>query len=223
MSKRSLTTTSYAILGVLAIRPWPAYELTNYMRTSAIRRSWPRTESRLYAEPKNLVAHGLAEVSMEFTGRRRRTVYSITRAGKKALTRWLGERASPPESEDEALLKMLLADHGGRDQLLGTIRRAMEDLLEVVARVMDVTARVAAGQPRFPERLHVTALSARYGITAGQQRFEFLKWAEDWVRTWKDTNLEGKEEEAIAVLADSRTKLEDLNRELRNRLARAAR
>lgn len=166
------------------------------------------------------MAHGLADASREYTGRRGRTVYSITDAGSNALTHWLSERATPPATQDEALLKMLLADHGARDQLLTTIRCAMEDLLEVITGVMDISARVATGEPLFPERLHVTALSARNGITAGSQRFEFLKWAEDWVRTWEDTKLEGKTEEAIAVLTDSRTKLEDLDRELRQRLGR---
>ena len=39
MSRRSLTTTSYAILGVLAFRPWPAYDLTGYLRASPVRRA----------------------------------------------------------------------------------------------------------------------------------------------------------------------------------------
>ena len=215
MSTRPLTTTSYAILGVLAIRPWSAYDLTRYMRTSAVRRCWPRTESRLYAEPKNLVAHGFARATREYTGRRSRTVYSITRAGRKALARWMGERAARWETEDEALLKMLLADHGTPEQLLATIRGAMQDLHETVTTMMEISERVVAGQALLPERLHVTALAARHGVGTGRRRYEFLKWAEEWARTWDDTRLQGKEADATAVLAGCRADLEDLDREMR--------
>lgn len=220
MSTRPLTTTSYAILGVLAIRPWSAYDLTGYMRTSAVRRFWPRTESRLYAEPKNLVAHGLAVASREYTGRRRRTVYTITDAGRSALTAWLGERAAPQETEDEALLKMLLADNGSKDQLLATIRNAMEDLLKGVTVVLELTERLTTGRARFPERLHITALHARHGIATMRLRYDFLRWAEEWVLGWRGTGLEGKEAEAEAILHEARTRLEELDRELRDTLGR---
>jgi DNA-binding PadR family transcriptional regulator len=220
MSTRPLTTTSYAILGVLAMRPWSAYDLTAYMRTSAIRRYWPRTESRLYAEPKNLVAHGLAEAAKEYTGKRGRTVYSITDAGRKALTRWLGERAERWETEDEFLLKILLADHGTPEQLLATIRSAGEEMLDKLQVVKEISARIVAGQPRFPERLHVTALNARHGVTRARQRYEFLRWAEKWVSTWDDTKLEGKLQEAEKIAAESRAELERLDGELRRWLGR---
>jgi DNA-binding PadR family transcriptional regulator len=223
MSTRPLTTTSYAILGVLAMRPWSAYDLTAYMRASAVRRCWPRTESRLYAEPKNLVRHGLAEASKEYTGKRSRTVYSITNAGRKKLTEWLGERPERWETEDEYLLRMILSDHGTREQLLATIRSGMEEMLDRLEVVMDISGRVVAGQPRFPERLHLTAFNARHGVRMGRQRYEFLKWAEDWVSTWDDTRLEGKEEEAKRVIAECRAELEQLDAEVRERLGRAPR
>lgn len=59
---RRLTTTSYAILGLLAVRPRSAYGLVEQMKRSNIRLLWPRAESKLYEEPKNLVAHRLARV-----------------------------------------------------------------------------------------------------------------------------------------------------------------
>jgi hypothetical protein len=46
-----LTTTSYAILGLLNIKPWSAYELTQQAQRS-LRYAWPKSESHLYAEPK---------------------------------------------------------------------------------------------------------------------------------------------------------------------------
>ena len=76
-TERELTTTSYAILGLLAIRPWSTYELAGQMRRN-LHYFWPRAESNLYAEPKRLVEGGFAQAQSQPVGKRRRTVYSIT-------------------------------------------------------------------------------------------------------------------------------------------------
>ena len=68
----ALTPTSYSILGLLALKPWTTYELAQQMER-ALGQFWPRAESRLYEEPKKLVAHGLARASSEMVGKRPRT------------------------------------------------------------------------------------------------------------------------------------------------------
>ena len=58
-SAPAMTTTSYAILGLLAVKPWTTHELVQQVDRS-LRRIWPRAQSKLYEEPKKLVAHGYA-------------------------------------------------------------------------------------------------------------------------------------------------------------------
>jgi len=94
MSSPRLTTTSFAILGLLAIKPWSTYELTKLMRR-ALLAVWPRAESNLYREPHRLVQAGLATAERVDVGRRRRTEYAITAAGRRALETWLATPASP--------------------------------------------------------------------------------------------------------------------------------
>src|SRR5680860_420577 len=77
----SMTTTSYAILGLLAIKPWTTYDLIQQVDRS-LRRIWPRAQSKLYEEPKKLVALGFARASEEQVGKRRRTRYTITARGR---------------------------------------------------------------------------------------------------------------------------------------------
>ena len=108
----ALTPTSYAILGLLAIQPWTTYELTRQM-DRAVGQFWPRAESRLYEEPKKLVAHGLAAAEREHVGQRPRTVYSITPEGRERLATWVAQPAqSPPELHVEAMIKVFFAEHG---------------------------------------------------------------------------------------------------------------
>src|SRR5689334_24243423 len=91
----ALTTTSYAILGLLAVRSWTTYELAEQMRR-ALGQFWPRAESGIYSEPKKLVAAGFATSTTEYVGKRPRERYAITPAGKRALKQWIpGEGAGP--------------------------------------------------------------------------------------------------------------------------------
>ncbi len=107
--QRDLTTTSYAILGQLALRPWSAYELTKEMKRN-LHYFWPRAESRIYDEIKRLQSAGLAMSTPSFTGRRRRMTYEITVAGRHALATWLEEDPlSGIILESEGLLRVLEA------------------------------------------------------------------------------------------------------------------
>ena len=114
MSTRSPTTTSYAILGLLAIQPWATYDLAKLMRRS-LHFFWPRAESNLYAETKRLVDTGLAEARKEWNGDRKRTVYSITDRGRDALREWLATPPAVARVESEAHLRLLYANYGSKD------------------------------------------------------------------------------------------------------------
>jgi DNA-binding PadR family transcriptional regulator len=115
-----LTSTSYAVLGVLAAEPRTAYELIGELeRTTA--RFLPRAASKLYEEPKRLVGAGLARATDEHVGRRRRTRYRITPKGRQALTAWLAAPGAAPVLECEQLLQVHLAERGTRADLLATV------------------------------------------------------------------------------------------------------
>lgn len=122
---KPLTTTSYTILGLLRIKPWTTYELAKQVQ-KGLGWFWPRAERKLYDEPKNLVALGLASATEEHTGKRPRTMYAITPAGKRALRSWLGQAPEPPAFEFEGMVKVFFADGGTIDQLRATLV-AIED------------------------------------------------------------------------------------------------
>lgn len=184
---KELTTTSYAVLGLLAIRPWTTYELARQMERS-LRNFWPRAERRIYDEPKALVARGLARARAEFTGRRRRTVYSITPKGRRALREWLEEPGAGPELEFEALLKVFLAEHGTKEALLRNIRAARAWAEEEVGRgAAFMREYLETGGP-FPERLHLITLMVRFlGVEYGTAVLRWARWAEEEVARWPDT------------------------------------
>src|SRR5215472_10171551 len=88
---------------------------------------WPRAVSRLYEEPKKLVAAGFATSRAAATGRRRSTVYSITEEGRRALADWLAEPGAGLVLECEALVKIAYADQGSRQGLLANLSALIDD------------------------------------------------------------------------------------------------
>jgi len=180
---RDLTTTSYASLGLLALKPWSTYELAKQMERS-LHNFWPRAESKIYEEPKNLVAHGLARSRKEPTGKRPRTVYSITPKGRRALRRWLDEPGGPPSLEFEGIMKVFFSDQGSKEQLLEQIRSIREWAAAERQRAVPILRGYLEDGGPFPERLHIIRLMVRF--LSERTRFveDWARWAEEEVQGW---------------------------------------
>lgn len=151
------TTTSYALLGMLALRPFNAYELTQQSKRS-FRFFWPRSEANLYAEPKRLVQLGWAKAVPQKVGRRTRTSYEITSAGRDALRAWLATSPGSPLIEVEGLVRLLHADQGSIEDLRAALHATHAQAVELLdAAYADVQGYLLNGDP-FPQRLHIIAL-----------------------------------------------------------------
>jgi DNA-binding PadR family transcriptional regulator len=185
MSTPTLTTTSYAILGLLAVQPWSSYELTRQMDRS-LGRFWPRATSKLYEEPKKLVEHGLAAAATEQHGRRRRTVYSITADGRRALAAWLAEPGAGPVLESEQVLKVFFAEHGSRESTLATLHAAQEWAKARAAESLAVGEHYVAGEGQFPQRLPELVLTSRFLTDFYALVHDWAQWAEEIARQWPD-------------------------------------
>ncbi|HWC12219.1 MAG TPA: PadR family transcriptional regulator [Acidimicrobiales bacterium] len=180
-----LTTTSYAILGLLATRSWTTYELAQQMGR-ALGDFWPRAQSKLYEEPKKLVAHGLAKASPETVGRRPRTVYSITPAGRRALKAWLPTAGAGPVLEFEALVKVFLAEHGSRSALLATIEGVREGVEARAAFGAAVARQYLEGDGPFPERLPWLILTGKFLDEFDEAVLRWADWAAAVVEEWPE-------------------------------------
>jgi PadR family transcriptional regulator AphA len=195
---RQLTTTSYAILCLLAIRPWSTYELAKQMRRS-LHHIWPRAESNVYAEPKRLAEAGLARAEPRTTGRRPRTLYTITAEGRQALERWLRTESGPTRVESETLVKVLFGNYGTKADLLKNLQAfaaetaAVKELWHLVASDYD------RGVHRFPERVHVNALIFRWVCEHAETNARWAKWAINEVEQWPDTTKPADIEAALEV------------------------
>jgi DNA-binding PadR family transcriptional regulator len=208
-STPSLPMTSYAILGMLALRPWSAYELTQQTRRS-LNYCWPTAESVLYSEPKRLVRLGLATAQRQAAGRRTRTVYTITEQGRSVLAQWLATPPSPPSLEVEAMLRLLYADQGSKQDLLDTVHAARTwALTRAPDGLTQVRGYLTDGGP-FPERLHIIALFARFYTDLFELLVRWADLAEAEIAAWPDTADLGITEQTRALLEELLTRLQAL-------------
>lgn len=193
---RELTTTSYAILGQLALRSWSAYELTKEMQRN-LHYFWPRAESRIYDEIKRLQSAGLAKSTPGFTGRRRRTTYEITAAGRQALADWLDE---PPTAgvtlESEGLLRVFEATapahmRAGMESVRAQTAEMLAKLVQVGQEYLDERAPF---QERVRWRAHIHDFLTGYTLMLEE-------WAQRTERIL-EISEESSEEEIVSNALD---------------------
>lgn len=182
----TLTTTSYAILGLLAIRPWTTYELAQQM-DKALGQFWPRTRSKLYEEPKKLVALGLARATDEATGKRPRTVYAITPKGRRALQAWMKTPTGPkPALEFETLVRVFFAEHATKGDLLATIAALDGWAVESATLGAQLSRGYLDGEGSFPERLPWLILVGQFLDRFETVVMEWAAWARAEIENWPD-------------------------------------
>ena len=180
-----LTTTSYALLGLLAIRPWTTYELTRQMQRS-LSLFWPRAQSKLYEEPKKLAGLGLVRGEDNWVGRRQRTRYTVTPQGRRELARWLAEPGSGPVLEFEALLKVFLAEHGSKADLLATLAGVRDWAQQRAAQDAQIARSYVAGEGEFPQRVAQLALVGTYLADLADMTGRWAQWASEVVEQWPE-------------------------------------
>ena len=198
----SASPATYGLLGMLAVRSYTGYELTQQVRRS-LRFIWPSSEGHLYREQKRLVDLGWATVEDEAAGQRSRKRYSITADGRAALKRWLATEPEEPHFQVEGILRTFFGNHGSTADLTAAMhasstsaRSMLEEMLGFVDEYLaeggplemleqGVDGGEFNGRPMFPERLHVVALA----IDATTQLLEtldrFFDEAADEAREWR--------------------------------------
>ena len=126
-----LSTTSYALLGLLSIAPMSGYDLYQAVQRS-VRHMWPISKSQVYVEIARLEPLGLitaTEVPQQRLPDKR--VLQLTAAGEQALDEWLTQaEVPPPQFRLPFLLRTLFGHRLGPEptaKLLQEVHAAAED------------------------------------------------------------------------------------------------
>lgn len=181
-----MTTSSYAVLALLDLKPWTGYELTHQAQRS-LRYAWPKSERLLYSEPKKLVELGYATTHKQQAGNRTRNVYEITDSGRDALNEWTRTRTQPPHMEVEALLRLLFADHGSTEDLHRVLGELEADIGEHHSSIVELMGSYLNGEHPFPERTHLSVLFATFQIEMFKSIERWIEFARSEIDQWPST------------------------------------
>jgi PadR family transcriptional regulator, regulatory protein AphA len=193
-----LTTTSYAILGHLALQPWTMYDLAQQMQRN-VHFYFPRVESQIYAEPKKLVAAGLAEASTQMTGKRARTIYSITPEGREALAQWLATPVGKgPLLEFEAVLRVMLAPFGTDADLARTLQQTREEIQSTILTVADrISDEYRDGRAPFQRYAQYRSIMHDFLLEFGQLVDDWAERSQERMQRWPKMTAEERNREGV--------------------------
>ena len=190
---RRPTTSSYAVLALLDLKPWTGYELTIQAQRS-LTYAWPKSLRLLYSEPKKLVDFGYATTYKEKVGKRSRNVYEITDEGRAALKEWMAMRSQPPRIEVEALLRVLFADQGSVEDLRVVLEQLEDDIGERHQAVVSLMASYLEGSHPFPDRTHLSVLFATFQVEIFKSIERWVEFAQAEIDGWTTTADHGMDE-----------------------------
>lgn len=202
-----MTTSSYAVLALLDLKPWTGYELTQQAQRS-LRYAWPKSERLLYSEPKKLVRLGLATTHKEKTGNRSRNVYEITSEGREALAEWTKSRTQAPRIEIEALLRLLFGDHGSSQDLDRALDELESDIGEHHQAIVELMGSYLDGGHPFPQRTHLSVLFATFQIEMFKTIERWIEFARGEIDEWpttRDLGMTPRIEHLTRLLADDKS------------------
>lgn len=199
-SSRRLTTTSYALLAQLSLRPWSTYELAQ-QRVRYFRFVWPRAESAIYREVKKLAEDGLVAGRTEHTGKRSRTIYSITEAGLEELREWLNTPIAPFAMEFEGMMRLFIAQLGSTEDIIATLEQVRQDARDMLGFGGEVKQEYLDGRGALQDQAYIRALAVDFFIS-------MLNMVEAWsdrtlaeIERWDDLTTEDRNRRGLEIFA----------------------
>jgi len=165
MGESNSNAVTWAVLGLIALRPRSGYDIKRIVDRS-IRHFWAASYGQIYPELKRLEEIGWIEGDDAPRGGRSRRVYRITHKGTEALRGWLAGYETRIEMRDESLLRLFFADTLPREYALGLLaarREGYRQMLEYLKSLDDGTGP----DPDFVDLVY------RWGL-------DYCEWGIEW-------------------------------------------
>jgi PadR family transcriptional regulator AphA len=161
--ERDLPTTTYAILGMLALDEMSGYDLTKLIDRSIAHFGFKPAKSQVYSALHRLVGLGWAsERKVAQQDRPDKHLYRITSQGERALRGWLESPGVEPEIvRSPFLLKVFFGDMVPRETLLAQVKEAHRiavEELEILEEIEREVCSLDRANLRFP------SMVLRYGL-----------------------------------------------------------
>src|SRR5690349_18369884 len=120
------SSSSYAILGLLAIEPMSGYDIRKFVK-EVLSNFWNESYGRIYPALAELTRQRLARRRLQRQrGKPDRHVYQITSQGRTELQAWLRRPPQPIQIRSEASLKLFFGANLSLQENLRAIERVRD-------------------------------------------------------------------------------------------------
>lgn len=184
MKKRSTKKNNscrYALLGFLFNEPSSGYEIGQIMEQST-NHFWQESDASIYPMLKKLEDEKKVTSRTERTGKRERTIFTITASGKKEFEEWMAQPVKIERSRSELLLKIFFGATAPKEELiklLHTHHKKLEDQLLAFQKIEhDIFPNIPDSHPHklfWKMTLRNGILSARADLKWNNECLEILE------------------------------------------------
>jgi PadR family transcriptional regulator AphA len=179
MSSRS--TTPFALLGMLSIRPMSGYDIKKLIESS-VSYFWTESYGQIYPILKKLVTEKLVtRTTQKQSGKPDRHVYALTAAGRRVLRDWLARSPAPKVERNELLLKLFFGEEipaATSQAHVADFRQRQNELLQRYRAIEHQIRTEKKGNPNAPFWL----ITVQYGQRSSEA---LLRWCDDATKILK--------------------------------------
>jgi hypothetical protein len=143
---------------------------------------------------------GLITGRTEYTGKRARTIYSITGEGKEALREWLGTPVSPFAMDFEAMIRLFVAPLGTKEQIVTTLRQVRSDAEEMLRFAAGVKQEFLDGISVTQDQVYIRALAVDFFISLLHTVHAWAARTLAEIEAWDDLSPIGKNQRGIEII-----------------------
>jgi PadR family transcriptional regulator, regulatory protein AphA len=171
----SKSSTIFAILGLLSIKPMSAYELVKFS-DETIGFFWNESYGNIYSKLNELAEAGDIQLVDEAQDGRRKKTYAITARGKQRLKDWLKTPTEEIIIRDELLLKLFIAEKQDLDQAKEMLGQEIRQMSQVL-RAFEILQENIQSLDQDPVRKELWLLTLDYGMSYAQTRWDWCQAA----------------------------------------------
>jgi PadR family transcriptional regulator AphA len=166
----------HVILTVLSTRDATGYDITKEF-SSSIGYFWKASHQQVYRELNKMGQQGFVTCVLEpQEGKPDRKVYSITEAGRQALTEWFDHPSVHPTVRDEFCAKLMACSVQSAKPYRDQLAELIEDSKKFVAQYQEIESAYYANPASLDKQQKLERLTLRRNILARQA---WLAWAEE--------------------------------------------
>ncbi len=122
---KKINKTRFAILGMLFKSAKSGYSILQLMQKSTVY-FWQESDASIYPMLKKLEKEGKVTSKTESTGKRERTLFEITDAGKAEFLEWMELQPEPESHRNELLLKLFFGGTVARKTLIKQLQHRLQ-------------------------------------------------------------------------------------------------